>query len=150
MRRRRECEGCEFRFTTFERLEESLPMIVKKTGQRESFDSAKIMGGLKKACEKRPVSVDQMEDVVRSIEARLLESGEKEIDSTVVGEMLIERLHSLDQVAYVRFASVYRDFSDVNEFMEALKNLVSGSLGKNSAVSAESVISLVGAKKRAP
>ena len=126
VRRRRECEGCLFRFTTFERIEESLPMIVKKGGeQRESFDRYKILSGLKKACEKRPVSVMQMEDVVKSIEAKLLESGDKEVPSTAIGEMLIEKLHSLDQVAYVRFASVYRDFSDVNEFMDALRNLVS-------------------------
>ncbi len=142
VRRRRECEECEFRFTTFERIEESLPMIVKKGGQREAFDGAKVMSGLRKACEKRPVSVDQMEDVVKSIEARLLEIGDKEVPSTVIGEMLIERLHALDQVAYVRFASVYREFSDVNEFMEALKNLVSGSISSTSA-NPEDVISLV-------
>jgi len=124
VRRRRQCESCAFRFTTFERIEDILPMIVKKGGQRESFDPYKILSGLKKACEKRPVSVMQMEDVIKSIEAKLIESGDKEVNSTVVGEMLIERLHNLDQVAYVRFASVYRDFSDVNEFMEALRSLV--------------------------
>jgi len=148
VRRRRECEECEFRFTTFERIEESLPMIVKKGGQREAFDGAKIMSGLRKACEKRPVSVDQMEGVVRSIEARLLEMGDKEVQSKAIGEMLIESLHALDQVAYVRFASVYREFSDVNEFMEALKNLVSGSI-TSTPPKPEDVISLVeGVKKR--
>jgi transcriptional repressor NrdR len=123
VRRRRECESCEFRFTTFERIEDSLPMVVKKGGQRESFDRYKILSGLKKACEKRPVSVLDMEDVVKSIEAKLLEGGEKEVSSHIIGEMVIDRLHELDQVAYVRFASVYREFSDVSEFMDALRQL---------------------------
>ena len=100
-------------------------MVVKKGGQRESFDRYKILSGLRKACEKRPVSVLQMEDLAKSIEARLLELGENEVQSQLIGEMVIERLHDLDQVAYVRFASVYREFSDVQEFMEALRNLVS-------------------------
>lgn len=123
VRRRRECEGCVFRFTTFERIEDSLPMVVKKGGQRESFDRFKILSGLKKACEKRPVSVMQMEDIVKSIEATLLESNEKEVSSHFIGELVIERLHKVDQVAYVRFASVYREFSDVSEFMETLRAL---------------------------
>ena len=127
VRRRRECETCDFRFTTFERIEESLPMVIKKGGQRESFDRYKILSGLKKACEKRPVSVLDMEDVVKGIEARLLESGEKEVPSQVIGEYVIERLRTLDQVAYVRFASVYREFSDVSEFMETLRSLTPGS-----------------------
>lgn len=125
VRRRRECESCEFRFTTFERIEESLPMVVKKGGQRESFDRYKILNGLKKACEKRPISVLEMEDVVKNIETKLLELGHKEVSSEMIGEMVIERLHQLDQVAYVRFASVYREFSDVREFMDALRSLVS-------------------------
>lgn len=99
-------------------------MVVKKGGQRESFDRYKILNGLKKACEKRPVSVVEMEDVVKSIEARLLELGHKEVSSETIGEMVIEKLHELDQVAYVRFASVYREFSDVREFMDALRSLV--------------------------
>ena len=123
VRRRRECESCGFRMTTFERIEDSLPMVIKKGGQRESFDRYKILSGLKKACEKRPISVLDMEDVVKNIETRLLEVGEKEIDSREIGEMVIDRLHSLDQVAYVRFASVYREFSDVSEFMDALRSL---------------------------
>jgi len=102
-------------------------MVVKKGGQRESFDRYKILSGLKKACEKRPVSVMEMEDVVKAIEAKLLESGEKEISSGVIGEMVIEKMHTLDQVAYVRFASVYREFSDVSEFMDALRQLASTS-----------------------
>lgn len=132
MRRRRECESCEFRFTTFERIEDSLPMVIKKGGQRESFDRYKILSGLKKACEKRPVSVMQMEDVVKSIEAHLLEVGDKEIQSRDIGELVIDKLHDLDQVAYVRFASVYREFSDVSEFMDALRQLaVGGAQAKN-------------------
>lgn len=127
MRRRRECESCEFRFTTFERIEDSLPMVIKKGGQRESFDRYKILNGLKKACEKRPVSVLQMEDVVKAIEAKLLEMGDKEISSEEIGAMVIERLHHLDQVAYVRFASVYREFSDVSEFMDTLRALAKSS-----------------------
>lgn len=133
VRRRRECESCAFRYTTFERAEDSLPMVVKKGGQRESFDRYKILSGLKKACEKRPVSVMQMEDVVRAIEAKLLELGEKEVSSQSIGELVIERLHDLDQVAYVRFASVYREFSDVNEFMDALRSLVVSNSGAQPA-----------------
>lgn len=125
VRRRRECESCEFRFTTFERIEEMLPMVVKKGGQRETFDRYKILGGLKKACEKRPVSVEQMEDLIRDVEAKLLEMGEKEVQSRIIGEIVIDKLQELDQVAYVRFASVYREFSDVVEFLETLKSLVS-------------------------
>lgn len=100
-------------------------MVIKKGGQRESFDRYKILSGLKKACEKRPVSVLEMEDIVRTIEARLLESGDKEISSQSIGEMVIEQLQHVDQVAYVRFASVYREFSDVGEFMDTLRSLVS-------------------------
>ena len=125
IRRRRECEACEFRFTTFERVEEMLPLVVKKGGQRESFDRYKILSGLKKACEKRPVSVEQMEELVKEIESRILELGEKEISSQQIGELIIEKLQGVDQVAYVRFASVYKEFSDVAEFLDALKNLVS-------------------------
>lgn len=123
VRRRRECESCDLRYTTFERIEMSLPMVVKKNGERESFDRYKVLSGLKKACEKRPVSVMQMEDVVRSIEASLHETGEKEVSSEIIGEYVIEHLHGIDQVAYVRFASVYREFSDVSEFMETLRSL---------------------------
>ena len=125
VRRRRECESCGFRYTTFERIEESLPMVIKKGGQRESFDRYKILNGLKKACEKRPVSVVDMEDLVTVIEAKLLETGEKEVSSQEIGEMVIDQLHELDQVAYVRFASVYREFSDISEFMDTLRQLLS-------------------------
>ncbi len=128
VRRRRECESCEFRFTTFERIEDSLPMIIKKGGQRESFDRYKILSGLKRACEKRPVSVMEMEDVVKGIESSLIDLGEKEVSSNVIGELVIDKLHNLDQVAYVRFASVYREFSDIGEFLDALRNLVSSKI----------------------
>lgn len=107
-----------------------MPMVVKKGGQRESFDRYKILSGLKKAFEKRPVSVVEMEEMVKSIETKLLESAEKEVSSRDIGEMVIERLQAVDQVAYVRFASVYREFSDINEFMETLRHLVSGGAKK--------------------
>ncbi|MCC6953565.1 MAG: transcriptional repressor NrdR [Deltaproteobacteria bacterium] len=125
VRRRRECEGCQFRFTTFERIEESLPLVVKKDGTREAFDRNKILSGLRKACEKRPVNVDQMEAVTRDIETVFIESGEKEVSSEAIGEIVIDRLQGLDQVAYIRFASVYRAFSDVSQFIDTLKSLVS-------------------------
>ncbi|MCC6219931.1 MAG: transcriptional repressor NrdR [Deltaproteobacteria bacterium] len=123
VRRRRECESCEFRFTTFERIEESMPMVIKKGGQRESFDRYKILSGLRRACEKRPVSADMMEEIVRGIEAKLFELGEREISSQDIGELVIQKLRDIDQVAYVRFASVYREFSDLSEFMDTLRSL---------------------------
>jgi transcriptional repressor NrdR len=130
VRRRRECEKCEFRFTTFERIEESLPMIVKKGGQRESFDRYKVLSGMKRACEKRPVSIVDLEEAVKQIETNLLDSGEKEVSSEVIGEQVINTLKALDQVAYVRFASVYREFSDVKEFVDTLKQLNTDGKGK--------------------
>ena len=124
IRRRRECESCARRFTTFERLEEVLPMILKKDGRREAYNRAKVVGGMKKACEKRPVSVDAIEAMANRLEARLLESGEKEISGNVIGEWIMQELHDLDEVAYVRFASVYRSFRDITEFMSELQNLL--------------------------
>jgi transcriptional repressor NrdR len=124
VRRRRECEGCKFRYTTFERIEDTMPMVVKKGGQREEFDRYKILSGLKKACEKRPISVTDMEELVKSVEAAILENGEKEVASKTIGEILIKKLQHLDQVAYVRFASVYREFSDVSEFVDTLKGIL--------------------------
>lgn len=124
IRRRRECEKCHHRFTTYERVEELLPLVVKKDGRREAFDRDKIMAGLKKACEKRPVSIEQMEGVVSDIERKLQELGEKEVPSTLIGEQLMNALEDLDQVAYVRFASVYRSFKDIAEFMTELKDLL--------------------------
>jgi len=124
IRRRRECLECHRRFTTYERAEDALPMVVKKDGRRESFDRMKIVAGLKRACEKRPVSMEQIETIVDRIERRLQERGERELQSSVVGEAVMRELHGLDTVAYVRFASVYRSFQDIGEFMEELEQLI--------------------------
>jgi len=124
IRRRRECLKCGKRFTTAERLEEGLPLVVKKDGRREVFDRAKILGGLNKACEKRPISVTNLEKIVSRIEYNLLEKGEREIKATEIGEMVMSELKTLDEVAYVRFASVYRQFRDINEFMSELTQLL--------------------------
>ena len=123
IRRRRECLGCKRRYTTYERVDEILPMVVKKDGRRESFDRTKILAGLKKACEKRPISTATIEAVTDRIEKRIQEMGETEIDSRIVGEELMKELHQLDQVAYVRFASVYREFKDIDQFMDELRTL---------------------------
>lgn len=123
IRRRRECLGCKRRYTTYERVEEILPMVVKKDGRRESFDRNKILSGLKKACEKRPISTATIEAVTDQIEKRIQEMGESEIESRIVGEEVMKELHQLDQVAYVRFASVYREFKDIDQFMDELKSL---------------------------
>jgi len=126
IRRRRECEAaaCKRRFTTYERIEELNPLIAKKDGRREGFDREKLLLGLKKACEKRPVSVAQLEDVVSEIEKKLQGLGEKEVPSYIIGEEVMRRLPALDEVAYVRFASVYRSFKDIAEFMDELKELI--------------------------
>ena len=123
IRRRRECLGCKRRYTTYERVEEILPVVVKKDGRRESFDRTKILSGLKKACEKRPISTATIESVTDRIEKRIQEMGETEIESRIVGEEVMKELHQLDQVAYVRFASVYREFKDIDQFMDELKSL---------------------------
>ena len=123
IRRRRECLACKRRYTTYERVEESLPMLVKKDGRREPFDRQKILSGLKKACEKRPISTSTIEAVTDRIEKRIQEMGETEILSRTVGEEVMKELHQLDQVAYVRFASVYREFKDIDQFMDELKAL---------------------------
>ncbi|MBI5598971.1 MAG: transcriptional repressor NrdR [Deltaproteobacteria bacterium] len=123
-RRRRECLSCAKRFTTYERIEEALPLVIKKDGAREPYDRAKILSGIKKACEKRPVSIDDIEKAIDRIEAKLLGSGEREIAASTIGEAVMEELKSLDEVAYVRFASVYREFTDINEFMKEMKELV--------------------------
>jgi len=123
IRRRRECLGCKRRFTTYERVDEILPVVVKKDGRRETFDRAKILSGLKKACEKRPISTVTIEAVADRIEKRIQEMGETEIESRIVGEELMKELHQLDQVAYVRFASVYREFKDIDQFMDELRTL---------------------------
>jgi transcriptional repressor NrdR len=124
IRRRRECFDCERRFTTYERIEETLPLVIKKDGRREPFDRQKIIAGMQRACEKRPVSIAIIEKMVDRLELSLQESGEKEIESSRIGEAVMEALHGLDEVAYVRFASVYRQFKDINEFMSELKDLL--------------------------
>ena len=123
IRRRRECLGCKRRYTTYERVEEILPVVVKKDGRRESFDRTKILSGLKKACEKRPISTATIEAATDRIEKRVQEMGESEVESRVIGEEVMKELHQLDQVAYVRFASVYREFKDIDQFMDELKAL---------------------------
>jgi transcriptional repressor NrdR len=123
IRRRRECLGCKRRYTTYERVDEILPVVVKKDGRRESFDRSKILAGLKKACEKRPISTATIEAVTDRIEKHIQEMGETEIESRIVGEELMKELHQLDQVAYVRFASVYREFKDIDQFMDELRTL---------------------------
>ena len=124
IRRRRECESCGKRFTTHERIEEILPLVQKKDGRREPFDRLKVIAGIKKACEKRPVSVESIEKMVDRLESRLQESGEREIPSTTIGTWVMKELHDVDEVAYVRFASVYRSFKDINEFMVELQELL--------------------------
>ncbi len=123
IRRRRECLSCKRRYTTYERVEESLPVVVKKDGRREPFDRSKILAGLKKACEKRPISTATLEAVTDRIEKRFQEMGESEIQSRTIGEEVMKELHQLDQIAYVRFASVYREFKDIDQFMDELKAL---------------------------
>lgn len=123
IRRRRECQGCQFRFTTFERIELALPMVIKKDGSRQTFDRKKILAGIIRACEKRPVSIDTIERTVEDLEQQIQERCLKEIDSRAVGDLVVEKLKSIDKIAYIRFASVYREFSDINQFFEALQSL---------------------------
>ncbi len=122
--RRRECDGCKRRFTTYERVEHSLPLIKKRDGTREPFDRQKLLRSLRVACNKRPISVDQLESQAEAVERELSGAGEREVPSRVIGEKVMERLKHLDEVAYVRFASVYRSFRDVGEFMEEMGKLV--------------------------
>ena len=123
IRRRRECLSCKRRYTTYERVEETMPAVVKKDGRREPFDRSKIVSGLKKACEKRPISTATIETVTERNEKRIQDMGETEIVSTAVGEEVMRELSQLDQVAYVRFASVYREFKDIDQFMDEIKSL---------------------------
>jgi len=125
IRRRRECLNCEKRFTTYENIEETSLMVIKKDGRRESFDRKKILAGIKKACEKRPISIQQLEDLTSKIEYTLQAKFEKEVDAAQIGELVMELLYDLDEVAYVRFASVYRQFKDINQFMKELRGLLS-------------------------
>jgi len=123
IRRRRECLACERRFTTYERIDEIPYMVVKKDGRREKFDRQKVLNGLLRACEKRPVGMLDLESLVSEVEARAAESPEREVSTALIGELLMRRLRALDKVAYVRFASVYRDFQDEQEFLSELAKL---------------------------
>ena len=124
IRRRRECLGCGRRFTSYERIDEIPYMVVKKDGSREKFDRQKLLAGLLKACEKRPVSMTQLEGIVNEVESFVQEANDRERSTQEIGEMLMERLRKLDKVAYVRFASVYLDFKDIKEFMAELRELL--------------------------
>jgi transcriptional repressor NrdR len=124
IRRRRECLACERRFTTYERIDEVPYMAIKKDGRREKFDRQKVLGGLLKACEKRPISMARLSELVNHVEAKVSDSPDREISTTEIGELLMEGLRELDKIAYVRFASVYRDFQDEEAFFNELKNLM--------------------------
>ena len=125
-RRRRMCDACNRRFTTYERLEMTMPMLIKKDGRREAWERHKVVEGLQKACEKRPVSMEQIDEFVDSLERELQDMGEREIPVKLVGERVMDGLRKLDGVAYVRFASVYRQFKDLSEFMAELKGMLGG------------------------
>ncbi len=124
IRRRRECEGCGRRFTTYEKVEEVILMVIKKDGRRETFDRAKLLNGIIRACEKRPVPLAQMETIVNDIERGLNNMMEKEVKSQFIGELVMDRLKDVDEVAYVRFASVYRQFTDVGTFVSEIEKLL--------------------------
>jgi len=124
IRRRRECERCSRRFTTFEMVEETPLIVIKKDGSREEFSRDKVLRGLLRSCEKRPVSIEQLEVVVSSVERELRNTANPEIESRVIGELLMEQLYAIDEVAYVRFASVYRQFKDINMFLKELNSLI--------------------------
>lgn len=129
IRRRRECLACGKRFTTYEFVEEILPTVVKKDGRREPFDRKKLLAGIKKACEKRPISIEAIENAIDNVEKACQEFQDREIASSIIGERVMEELKQLDGVAYVRFASVYRQFRDVAEFLEELKGLLADKRG---------------------
>ncbi len=126
IKRRRECLGCGRRFTTYERIEESPLRVVKKDGTRESFDRKKILNGFLKACEKRPVSTDTLENIVNEIEREIYNKFDREVTASFIGSLVMQKLKILDAVAYVRFASVYREFKDISEFIDELKPLMTG------------------------
>ncbi len=125
IRRRRECLKCQRRFTTYEHIEEMPLMVIKKNGQRQPFERNKLMSGILKACEKRPVSVSKLEHLVDNVERSLQRKHDKEVKSSQIGEVVMKKLHEIDKVAYVRFASVYREFKDITEFMKELKGILS-------------------------
>jgi len=131
IRRRRECLNCKKRFTTYEKVEAVLPMVVKKDGRREPFNHEKIRAGIQMACQKRPISINKIDDFVDSMAQEFQESGNREINSSEIGEKVIERLKIWDDVAYVRFSSVYRQFKDINEFMTELKDLLDERSGED-------------------
>jgi len=124
IRRRRQCLACERRFTTYERIDEVPYMVIKKDGRREKFDRQKVMNGLLRACEKRPIGMSKLADIIDIVESRLAETADRELSTTEIGEMLMDRLVILDKIAYVRFASVYRDFQDVEAFLKELKDMM--------------------------
>jgi transcriptional repressor NrdR len=124
IRRRRECLACERRFTTYERIDEVPYMVIKKDGRREKFERQKVLGGLLKACEKRPISMAKLSELVNKVESKVSDSPDREISTTEIGEYLMESLREMDKIAYVRFASVYRDFQDEQAFFNELKNLM--------------------------
>ncbi|MEO8130842.1 MAG: transcriptional regulator NrdR [Bryobacteraceae bacterium] len=124
IRRRRECLGCTRRFTTYERIDEIPYMVIKKDGRREKFDRQKVMNGLLRACEKRPIGMSKLADIIDVVESRLAETPDRELSTTEIGEMLMDHLVALDKIAYVRFASVYRDFQDVEAFLKELKDMM--------------------------
>ena len=124
IRRRRQCVSCARRFTTYERCDEVPYMVIKKDGRREKFDRQKVLAGLLRACEKRPVSMGKLAELVNDVETYLSDSPEREVSTTDIGERIMDRLRSLDKIAYVRFASVYRDFQDIEEFLSELKNVM--------------------------
>ncbi len=123
-RRRRECESCAARFTTYERVDEALPLVIKKDGRREAFDRRKVLAGLRKACDKRAVPLEQLESIVDTIERELVATGDKEVLAKAVGEKIMTELRKVDEIAYVRFASVYRSFRDIDEFRTELETIV--------------------------
>ena len=124
IRRRRECLSCTRRFTTYERIDEIPYMVIKKDGRREKFDRQKVMNGLLRACEKRPIGMSKLAEIIDVVESRLAETPDRELSTTEIGEMLMDRLAALDKIAYVRFASVYRDFQDVEAFLKELKEMM--------------------------
>ena len=130
IRRRRECQECSYRFSTYERIEYALPMVVKKDNRREHFDPEKVRAGLVRACEKRPISMEQIDNCVESIEKRLQALCEKEVNSRQIGDYVMDELRKLDHIAYIRFASVYKEFSDIGQFVETLASLDANTTNK--------------------
>jgi transcriptional repressor NrdR len=140
IRRRRECLKCEKRFTTYERIDEIPYMVVKKDGRREKFERQKVLAGLLHACEKRPISMGKMEQIVNDVEQFVVDSAERERGASEIGELILDRLRQIDKVAYIRFASVYRDFKDVDEFRSELEHLLATKDEKAKAAKAKSVV----------